>query len=86
MACGNFSLSKLRQKHIIWTVFVFKPDDLCSFDCFDVYQVFQCYLPENENFRKILGFEPSPPVNVRSGLEVILSVIEKQRIKLLQLM
>lgn len=59
--------------------YFFKTAGLCSFDCFDIDQAFQWYLPETESFRKILGFKGlksyfPPPVNVRNSLEDILSV------------
>lgn len=71
--------------------YVFKTASLCSFDCFDIYQAFQCYLPEIESFGKILRFGSfknyfPPPVNVRNGWEDILSMAEKQSKTLLQLM
>lgn len=65
----------------------FKAASLCTCDCFVIYQPFQCYSLETENFRKILGFEGlksyfPPPVNNRNSLEGILAVEEKTNHKM----
>lgn len=88
MTCGHFSLSKLRQKCFIWTVFIFSK--LLVFVVLIALMYTKhfsaWYLRETASFRKILGFEGlksyfPPPVNVRNRLEGILSVIVKQRVK-----